>query len=409
MKKLLIISSEYPFGLKEQFLNNEVNMLKTEFAITLIPTEFNKNSVIRSNYTGFNVLDIRKTSTLKKIAAIVKTLSFFCSKVFWSEFKFMLKKGFSVRNLGHLIMFTIKGEYKYRLIRSSFSGYGCTDTVIYSYWFYYQSFISSRLKSKFNNKTISRAHGFDLYEYRNKGDYIAYRNYILDTVDKLYLISNNGYQYLESKYKKYAEKFVVNKLGTTDFGLADCNATQIVKIVSCSWMVPIKRINLVVETLSLITEFRIEWTHFGSGPLFGLIKERCSKLPKNISFHLKGQTENKDIIDFYKDNHVDWFINVSESEGIPVSIMEAISFGIPIIATNVGGNSEIVIDGKNGYLLDKNFDLEDLKLLIEMSVNMTFNERQKLRKNSRTIWQESYNILENIKGFEDEIKELYKH
>ena len=39
---------------------------------------------------------------------------------------------------------------------------------------------------------------------------------------------------------------------------------------------------------------------------------------------------------------IDIFINVSSSEGLPVAIMEAISFDIPIIATNVGGTSEIV-------------------------------------------------------------------
>ena len=49
-------------------------------------------------------------------------------------------------------------------------------------------------------------------------------------------------------------------------------------------------------------------------------------------------------------NDFDLFVNMSLSEGIPVSIMEAISFGIPIIATNVGGNAEIVND-ETGVLI----------------------------------------------------------
>ena len=40
--------------------------------------------------------------------------------------------------------------------------------------------------------------------------------------------------------------------------------------------------------------------------------------------------------------HIDLFINTSSSEGVPVSIMEALSVGIPIIATDVGGTKEIV-------------------------------------------------------------------
>ena len=48
------------------------------------------------------------------------------------------------------------------------------------------------------------------------------------------------------------------------------------------------------------------------------------------------------MLDYYKNNIIDIFINLSASEGIPVSIMDAISFGIPCIATNVGGTGEIV-------------------------------------------------------------------
>ncbi|MFR4320263.1 MAG: glycosyltransferase [Blautia massiliensis (ex Durand et al. 2017)] len=44
-------------------------------------------------------------------------------------------------------------------------------------------------------------------------------------------------------------------------------------------------------------------------------------------------------------------MNVSSSEGIPVSIMEATSFGIPGIATDAGGTKEIIRDKENGVLL----------------------------------------------------------
>ena len=46
--------------------------------------------------------------------------------------------------------------------------------------------------------------------------------------------------------------------------------------------------------------------------------------------------------EYYSANRVDLFISLSASEGLPVSMMEAISFGIPILATGVGGVPEIV-------------------------------------------------------------------
>ncbi|NJK95527.1 MAG: glycosyltransferase [Bacteroidales bacterium] len=38
------------------------------------------------------------------------------------------------------------------------------------------------------------------------------------------------------------------------------------------------------------------------------------------------------------------FLNTSLSEGVPVSVMEALSFGLPVIATDVGGTGELIND-----------------------------------------------------------------
>jgi glycosyltransferase involved in cell wall biosynthesis len=72
----------------------------------------------------------------------------------------------------------------------------------------------------------------------------------------------------------------------------------------------------------------------------------------NISFQLMGNVKNEEIQKYYSLNQVDLFINVSEYEGIPISIMEAMAYGIPCLATNVGGVREIVNDD-NGFLLNK--------------------------------------------------------
>jgi len=65
------------------------------------------------------------------------------------------------------------------------------------------------------------------------------------------------------------------------------------------------------------------------------------------SFTLIGHTENMDY--FYKD--LDLYINTSIHEGIPMSILEAMSYGLPVIAPEVGGIGEIIDDGVEGYLI----------------------------------------------------------
>ena len=62
------------------------------------------------------------------------------------------------------------------------------------------------------------------------------------------------------------------------------------------------------------------------------LKSKVDSFPDNIQVILKGWVPNKKVIEFYRTNPVNLFLNFSFQEGIPVSIMEAISFGIPILA-----------------------------------------------------------------------------
>jgi glycosyltransferase involved in cell wall biosynthesis len=72
---------------------------------------------------------------------------------------------------------------------------------------------------------------------------------------------------------------------------------------------------------------------------------------------------------------------VSLSEGVPVSIMEAFSAGIPVYATNVGGTSEIV-DNSNGKLLDVNISPEQLAEEIRSFQRFPDEIKLQFRKNA---------------------------
>ena len=96
-------------------------------------------------------------------------------------------------------------------------------------------------------------------------------------------------------------------------------------------------------------------------------------------------------------------MNVSLNEGLPVSIMEAISFGIPVIATDVGGTSEIVRDGFNGYLLSKDFSDEDFAALLSRVYNMKDAEYETLRTNARAFWERNFDASKNYPAFISQI------
>ncbi len=99
----------------------------------------------------------------------------------------------------------------------------------------------------------------------------------------------------------------------------------------------------------------------GTGPLFNWMLELSSNL-SNVK--ILGRVENN--YEFL--NSIDLLINTSSIEGIPLTALEAISLGVPVIAPDIGGMSELIIDGKNGYLYDK-FDFESLVLKIQDTCN----------------------------------------
>ncbi len=112
-----------------------------------------------------------------------------------------------------------------------------------------------------------------------------------------------------------------------------------------------------------------------------------------------GEVKNRELMDFYARTPVDCFVNTSSSEGLPVSIMEACSFGIPVLATDVGGTSEIVREGKNGFLLKPDFAPGELAQRIRELIRMPQSEKQALRGASRQIWQDNFCSETNYRKF----------
>jgi glycosyltransferase involved in cell wall biosynthesis len=229
--------------------------------------------------------------------------------------------------------------------------------VVYFYWGDKSVMLAPVIKKKFRCKIAVRFHGSDLYEEAKIG-YIPFRQYVLPAIDQLITVSDFGHRYILNEYKSQVSdsKILVSRLGVFDHGV---NASQSANpgffhMVSCSNLVELKRINLIIKALSLIS-FRVKWTHFGDGPLREELHSLCETLPPNIEANWMGHQSNELVISYYKENYIDLFINVSSSEGIPVSIMEAMSFGIPAMATNVGGVSELV-NASNGILLQAGLD-----------------------------------------------------
>ena len=85
----------------------------------------------------------------------------------------------------------------------------------------------------------------------------------------------------------------------------------------------------------------------GGGPLEAKLRARLDQSFFKDKIHFCGQHENS--LPFYQ--AADGFVMPSEFEGLSVALLEAASAGLPAVVTDVGGNSDIVIDGETGYLV----------------------------------------------------------
>ena len=311
-----------------------------------------------------------------------------------------------IRKIKHLKNY-LKAVYICTVFRLSFlwkklkkSG---PETVLYFYWAF-GSIFSLLILGKIKSQVVFRLHGGDIFEelpiYEG---YIPFREKIFEVADSIIPIAYFSKNYLIEKYPKFKKKYKVFYLGTKDYSKDRrpkkvVSTTKALHIVSCSTMIKEKRVHAILECLRNIP-FNLKWTHLGGGPLLEELKEKAkNQLRENICYNFLGNLSHENVFKFYINNSVDIFVTLSFTEGLPVSIMEAMSFSIPIMATNVGGISEIV-DSKNGYLLTSNPSTKEvLEKLYEFK---SLSKKNRLSKGmiSRERWEKLLNGEKNFKKF----------
>ena len=138
----------------------------------------------------------------------------------------------------------------------------------------------------------------------------------------------------------------------------------------------------------------------GKGPDFEEIKEKIGRLGNQKNFRLTGFISDEDLPFYY--NAADFFVLPSKSgEGLPLVALEAMACGVPVIATNVGGISEVVKEDR-GKLVPPNTP----DSLAEAILDFSHRELTALRKDLRVMIEQKYswdNNVEKLVGIYEEL------
>lgn len=418
-RTIILLTKTFPYGHKEVYIAHELPYLASKFnKVIIIPyDEYHydeKNSrTIPNNcevFKAFNIISkgygkkhkIRREFTVWK--AILSTIA--------SEREWQL-------HLKHWNTLIIRLRYLYDIayaLNGKLQGQLTEpDKIIfYNYWLHYGVFISHFYKN-FHTKThiIARSHSLDLYHkdweqifFNGEKKFLPFETFKIKHTDTIYAISRHGFNHLCSKFPSHNKKFKIAYLGVEDSAVVPIQGySKKPIIVSCSSIQELKRVYLIPELLSNL-KIDFEWHHFGSA-VNKLAEEKVLNQIRQFNINdkcfLHGETKNDAILEFYKTKSPELFINLSTAEGLPVSIMEAYSYAIPALATNIVAVPEIV-NSENGFLVDVNFISSEIGLLINNFLHSPTTIYQK-RINARKTFLKYFNAKKNYKLFLSSIED----
>ena len=372
---LVLLTRRYPFGTGEEFLTVELEVLSRHFSVHLVPVSgplpdpkhlpegvrvhtLGDHGPVRALLAGIPAF--RPAQLAKDLLG--------CAQAARRNRRASAVISPAVRALGeHVLAALLWG----RISRCR----ECSNSEVqYAYW---GSSGAVALSLHRAGKFVVRMHGYDLYQERSRGRHIPCQARIVEAAKAVLCVSENGRDYLAIRYPKHRKKLTVSRLGVRGQPMVTGKQTRGLHVGSISAVVPVKRLHLIAESIAVLRGRGIDarWSHFGSGPDMPALHDLVARLGLSSCVELRGhlQPAEAGLYPALASAGLDVVCNVSSSEGIPVSLMEATSLGIPVVATDVGGSSELV-GPANGTILPNDPTSEDIAEALEFYARLSLEE-----------------------------------
>lgn len=179
-------------------------------------------------------------------------------------------------------------------------------------------------------------------------------------LNNIVAVSSSSKLSVESRYGWNPENIGVIKNGIS-LGSKKAHLSEKIKLGIVSRLIPLKNIPMLFEAIALLpidTAKQFELDVFGDGIELESLKEKAKAIANSINVKFHGNIIDESAI--Y--NTFDVLIMCSDTEGLPMSILEAMGYGIPVISTDVGAISQVVIDKETGWL----YKVKDTKKLSDL-------------------------------------------
>ena len=226
---------------------------------------------------------------------------------------------------------------------------------------------------------------------------------VIKKVDKIVFVSEKSLIVFTEKYKEYNNKCTYIYNGVVD--ILEKNKINFeekpIKFICVGTINERKGQKLIFNTVKKLEkklEDKVVFYIVGGGPEYSRYKNLVEKF--NLEKIIKVLGEREDVEALLKQSHI--FILPSYDEGLPIAIIEAMRAGLPIIATKVGGIPEMILNGREGYLINPiEDDIEDiLNQVLDNKIDL-----EKLSYFSRQKYEEQFSLEVMIKKYAEVINE----
>ncbi|MEW9624787.1 glycosyltransferase [Rhodanobacter geophilus] len=400
---IAILTNAYPYLPGEQFIEDEIGYwaARTDARVTLLPAL--AAGAPRPVPTGIAVdLGMARSAKHRRLWFMLLAL---CSAIFRRELgQLRRSRKTNPRTVVRALLHTSKVFEQAAQLRRYAGNHGPID-VAYCYWNETQACAAVLArKAGAVRKVVSRVHGFDLYEARRRDGYMPLKRQFIADYDAVFALSREARAYLQRTYGAPPGKVRVSPLGVPLAGArARPSAAGCLRVVSVSSCLRVKRLDRIVGAMALLgrrhPDISMTWTHIGAGPLLEEITAQARAELRglgNVTCTFLGELPNHAVKAYYLNTPVDMLVNASESEGVPVSIMEAMSAGVPAVAPDVGGISSLVSD-RCGVLLGPRPDAREIAEAME---RVAFADgRDSRRAQARQAIEAGFDAARNYRDF----------
>lgn len=267
---------------------------------------------------------------------------------------------------------------------------------------FYRKYYVAKLCKKNKKKVIVHLHGSEFKDFYNNGDEKLKRRIreLFSNVDYSIVLGNDWKDFIKQIAPNSKVSVINNAVKIPD--ITEKEENKIPTLLFLGALIKRKGVEDLFEAINKIKmcgSNHIKVLIAGSGVEENALKEYVIKHSLQDMVEFLGWVNNEQKIRLLLKSDV--LVLPSYNEGLPIAILEALSYGLPVISTNVGSIAEAVVDDYNGYLFTPGA-VEQLGTYIKKIVQDR-NLLSELSYNSRTIAKAKF--AEDV--FFDKVAKLY--